>query len=71
MQLISFYDSDPIKAKGASVVQLPLERADEFTFSNEPTIAKVVYVRHARIEARVGPTPGSWTRGVITRRSAA
>ena len=55
MQLISFYDSDPIKAKGASVVQLPLERADEFTFGNEPTIAKVVYVRHPRIESRVVP----------------
>lgn len=55
MQLISFYDTDPVKAKGASVKQLPLERADEFTFGNEPTISKVVYVRHPRIKSRVVP----------------
>ncbi|WP_269305845.1 hypothetical protein [Aeromicrobium sp. HA] len=55
MQLMSFYHEEPIKAKESSVLQLPFDRAREFTFGNEPTIAKVVYVSHPRIATRVVP----------------
>ncbi|WP_139104627.1 MULTISPECIES: hypothetical protein [Gordonia] len=55
MQLISFYEKDPVKTDDASVLQFPFTEASDYTFGNEPTIAKVIYVRHPRIEARLVP----------------
>lgn len=55
LQLISFYEQEELKAKGASIIQLPFADAASFTFGNEPTIAQVVYVQHPRIESRLVP----------------
>lgn len=55
MQLMAFYDEEPIKAKNASVVQMPLVQADDYTFGNEPTAVRTIYVRHPRIERRLVP----------------
>lgn len=65
MQLLAFYEDEPIKTKNVSVVQQPFDRAEEYTFGNEPTIAKVVYVKHPRIPKRLVPC-GQYDRLAMT-----
>lgn len=55
MQLIAFYENEPVKARDASVVQLPFADAGSYSFGNEPTTVRTVYVHHPRIEQRLVP----------------
>ena len=54
-QLVSFYENEPLKVRNLSVLQMPLEDAEAYKFGNEPTVARVVYVRHPRTAGRLIP----------------
>lgn len=55
VQLIAFYEDEPVKARNVSVLQTPFADATGYTFGNEPMTVRTVYVPHPTIAGRLVP----------------